>query len=110
MTAPNSSEPLKSAYDRNLAALNDVTVFLAIVTPDFDKDPYCALQVGIALIQNKPLVVVVDKSAKIPEPLVRAAHSVTRVDIKDAADIQRAVGNILSMMGPAHGAAPRVDA
>jgi chaperonin GroEL (HSP60 family) len=76
--------------------INDSAVFAGIVSENTLNDPMMALQIGYAVLLDKPIILIVDKSMKIPEGLTKIAKVIERIDKNNAADMKRAsesVGN-----------------
>lgn len=70
--------------------LAESAMYAGIVTTDFMKDPLCALQLGLAILMDKPIILIADKAVKIPESLVKIAKVIERVDMNDKQDSSRA--------------------
>lgn len=81
---------LKSAAEGSASAIKDSSVFAGIVTDGFLKEPLCALQIGLSILMDKPIILIVEKETKIPESLVRVAKLIERVDVKNPKDMDRA--------------------
>lgn len=63
---------------------------VALVTSTCLGEPHFAMQIGYAILLDKPIILLVDKTTKIPESLVRAAKRIERVDMSDKKDLERA--------------------
>jgi hypothetical protein len=83
------SDWLKS-QEPMLEKLGDSQVYAGLVSPDFMTDPMCALQLGFAVLKNKPIFLIVDKNLPIPDSLVKVAKIIEKVDMKNPNDIERA--------------------
>jgi hypothetical protein len=57
--------------------------YAGLVTKNFMNDPLCALQLGYALLYDKPIILLVDKNVPLPKAVTRAATMVYRIDITD---------------------------
>lgn len=75
---------------RNLDRLNESNIYAGIVSPGFLTDPACALQLGFAILNNKPIFLLVDKDLTIPESLVKVAKGIERIDRDKPGDVERA--------------------
>lgn len=64
--------------------------FAAIFTKNFLNSPECALQLGYAILMDKPIVLIADKNVKIPESLVKIAKLIERVDMSKPSEMARA--------------------
>jgi hypothetical protein len=69
--------------------LQNSTVMTSIVTRDFMKDPLCALQLGMAILWNKPIVLLVDKTMTIPPALTKVADLIQHIDVDDPNSMKR---------------------
>ncbi|WP_374029796.1 hypothetical protein [Bdellovibrio bacteriovorus] len=74
------------------------SVYAGIVTENFLTDPLCILQLGYALVRNKPIALIVHKDCQIPESLVKVAKVIERVDLTNPADLNRATESIAKMV------------
>jgi hypothetical protein len=84
----------REAVDRNLQPMKDSSVFASILSGDLTKEPLCALQLGLAILLDKPIILIVDHAVKLPKHLVKIAEVIERVDIKDPATVERASKSI----------------
>lgn len=65
-------------------------VYLSLVTENALKDPLCALQLGFAILFDKPIMLIVNKDAPVPKHLEKIAVAIERVDLCNPDDIDRA--------------------
>lgn len=89
---------LKDASEGTIPKLEQSGAYAGIVTEAFLKDPLCALQLGYAIILDKPIALIADRNVKLPESLVKVAKLIERVDTKSKADMQRASQSIAEFM------------
>jgi hypothetical protein len=85
---------LKESMERNHQPMKDSAVFASILSGDLTKEPLCALQLGLAILMDKPIILIVDHAVKLPKHLVKIAEVIERVDIKDPSAIDRASKSI----------------
>lgn len=73
-------------------AIEDAALFYGIVTKNFLSSPQCALQIGWALVMDKPIALIIDNDVKhdISKALIRAATIIEFCDINDKVDMKRA--------------------
>lgn len=64
-------------------------VFAGIYTEAALKDPAVALQLGYAIMLDKPIFLLAGKDQVLSKSLERAADHIERVDFKDPADMKR---------------------
>lgn len=86
---------LKRAAEDSGAKIADSALFTGIMTESFMRDPLCALQLGYAILMDKPIVLIVDQNVQVPGALVRAAKQIEKVDLKNEADYKRAFKSIM---------------
>jgi hypothetical protein len=67
----------------------DSSIFASLVTKNFLKSPLCALQLGLAILMDKPILLIVDKDEKISPALVKIARQIERVDFNNQSDLAR---------------------
>lgn len=83
-------EWIKGAAERNLPEMKKSHVFASILTDDCLKDPMVALQLGLVILLDKPIVIITDKKTKLPANLVKIAKLIERIDITNPDDLKRA--------------------
>ena len=88
---------LKSSVESCAKPMEESTIFASIVTKNYMKNPLCALQLGLAILMNKPIILIVDKNEKIPESLVKIAKVIEYVDTENPADMRRASESIAKL-------------
>jgi hypothetical protein len=69
-------------------------VFASLVTQSYLDSPECALQVGLAVMLDKPICLIVDKGRKIPANLIKIAKIIEYADFKNAKDLERAAATV----------------
>jgi hypothetical protein len=85
---------LNEAAARSKDNIENSEIYAGVVTKSFIEDPLCALQLGYALLLDKPIVLIVDKNVQIPASLVRAAKVIERVDFEEPEWAVKASGAI----------------
>lgn len=55
-------------------------IYLALFTDGFEREPQCALELGIAVLLDKPLYVVAPVDKVIPRNIIRLALKIERYD------------------------------
>jgi hypothetical protein len=79
----------------NVEKLSNSHAYLGIVTPNFLEDTICAFQLGLAVMMDKPIILIVDEGTEISGKLKSIADEVYYVDMKDNAALEKTV-NILA--------------
>jgi len=78
--------------------IQESDLYTALMTKNFLESPQCALELGFAILMDKPIILIVDKTTEIPGNLLRAAKRIERVDMDNPADKARAYESIRQMM------------
>lgn len=81
---------LKSAVAATGDKIEESDSFASIFTSNYKESPMCALQLGIAILLDKPLVIIADHKEKIPKHLTKIAGLIHRVDLNDPKSMQGA--------------------
>lgn len=74
---------LINAADRNCAMIDDSKVFVSLFSKDMTKDAIPCLQLGLAIMLDKPIIVVADPRDDIPENLQHCATAIFQGDPGD---------------------------
>jgi hypothetical protein len=74
---------LINAADRNCAMIDDSKVFLSLFSRDMTKDAIPCLQLGLAMMLDKPIIVVAAPEDEIPENLQNVAVAIFQGDLND---------------------------
>ena len=85
-----------SAFKSNFEKISNSDIFLSLVTQNYLNDAYCALQIGIALLLDKPIVVVIKEGIECPNKLAFVAKDIFY--FKDDDDLQRIVKDIAILL------------
>lgn len=56
---------------------------IAIASSNYFRNAMCAMQLGLAIMHNKPIVLIVPKNTNLPTKLVKFADSIQYVDSPD---------------------------
>jgi len=89
-----SKEWLEETAKNSKETIEKCDIFASVVTKSFVDDPKCALQIGYAVLMDKPIILIVDKTVAISASLVKVAKLIERVDITSDIDMQRAMQSI----------------
>lgn len=76
---------------------------MSIFTKDYKRNPQCALELGIAIMLDKPLFIVADESTEIPQHLVKIASVIEKVRIgntEDADRVRKSIADYLKKEDP----------
>jgi len=73
-------------------------IYMSLVTDGYKEDPKCALELGIALLLDKPIALMVCKGTQVPENLKKVAKAIEYFDPDDRDDVRRASQELVSKM------------
>jgi len=82
--------------------IEDSHLYMSLVTDGYKEDPKCALELGIAILLDKPIALMVKNGTKVPENLKKVSSAISYFDPEDKADMQRASVEIMDAMGIEH--------
>jgi len=97
-TADDSAfkEWLQRAVKASGSKIADSHYFLSLFTPNYEKDPLCALQLGIAIMLDKPIYLLVPSGTPVPENLRRLARGLEFFEWDNEEDLHRATKRLLA--------------
>lgn len=82
--------------------LNDSAATISVVPPE--PDIKFAVELGLSILMDKPIICLVQPGSKIPAALVRAADEIVEVDIKGDPDgSQRSIAEAFERVLRVHG-------
>lgn len=81
---------LKKAVKENGEKIKESTGFVSIFTTNYEKEPLCALQIGLAVLLDTPIIIIADHKQTIPLHITKIARLIERVDINNPSDMGRA--------------------
>lgn len=105
---PPTEEELRAAVDElaaqaDIAKLEESAIVMTIALPGNKPDPVLALQIGIALLLEKPLILVAVRGAWLPQRLRQLADAVVEgpsiADPETAAKLQAAMADVMRRKG-----------
>jgi hypothetical protein len=76
--------------------MDDCGCFLGVYTESFKDDPLCALQLGVAILKEKPIGVIALKGAHVPEKLKKIADFTERQNSAD--DLKETTTRLMDKM------------
>lgn len=85
---------LKAVGRKSYDEINDSAAFLSLYTKNYKESPLCALQLGYAIMMNKPICLLVEKGEIVPQALRDIATTVDVFEPGDDASLKRAVERI----------------
>lgn len=80
----NSEEnDLKKIVDGSYEKIVSSKIFLSLLTENALRSPHVLIQLGIAILHDKPIFLVVEKGVKVPEHLKKIATRIEFFESKD---------------------------
>lgn len=76
----DDDEWLRAAVERTLGPLRESGIFLAIFSTDYVKDARAVLELGLAILLDKPIALVIRPGQVIPTNIRRLAVAVEELD------------------------------
>jgi hypothetical protein len=89
---------MKKVVERNGQALQESAVYLSMFTKNFMKDPKCMLELGMAIMMDKPICLLVFDGVKLPDNLKRVATKIEYVNKNDMDGVKDATQKIMTEM------------
>lgn len=86
-------EDLKRVAISTGEKIEQSSIFLSLLSESYKTDPTTALQLGIAILLDKPIGIIAVEGAVIPKSLQKLAFSID--EAKDAEEIKGAVIRVL---------------
>lgn len=83
-------------YDRNQIASS--AIFFSLFTPNFLTDNVCALQLGVAIMLNKPIVLLVRQGTHIPEKVKKVSDYIEYFESDNSKSIERATKLVMNRL------------
>lgn len=94
---PDARAWLDDIRERLVPAMAD-TQLVATVYTGGEPDVKLAVETGIAVLLDKPIVLVVQSGVKVPDKLVRVADRIVEGDVADPAQIARGIQQALESL------------
>lgn len=88
------NEEIVEYITKSCKGVKESSHFLSLFTDNYEKEPYCIIQMGYAVLLDKPIYLIVQEGRKIPENLKRLAKKIVYCDISDKASISKAAEQI----------------
>lgn len=98
----SNSEWMDDVIENSGSKIKASDVFTTMFTKNYLENPQCLLELGIAIVLDKPIVIIAVDGIKVPENLKKIAVMVETVDGKSKHDMKRAmrcIGKVLDDLG-----------
>jgi hypothetical protein len=76
-------EGLREIVRGSLPGIKQSNAFLSLLSPDYEKDPVPVLQLGLAVLLDKPICILAIRGQKVPQSLRKLAFAVEEVEGDD---------------------------
>lgn len=86
----------QNALKRSLEGMQGSRIFMSLFTDNFKKDPKCLMQLGLAVMLDKPIYLVAPKGTVIPGNLIRMAEHIEFADFSDPKNIEAASKRVMA--------------
>lgn len=90
-------EWLRKSYDKNSTGIKASQVFASIFSESAKDSPEFALQIGLAVLMEKPIVIIAERSTRVPAGLLKIATAVERVSFGESSDMARVAATIKNL-------------
>lgn len=87
MSRRSRDDYLRQAVSRFFDKVAGSAVFLALLTDAYQRDPQALMQLGMAVVLDKPLLILVAEGTPIPENVRRLARAIETYTTMDDASI-----------------------
>lgn len=81
------------------AKIENSDCFMSLFTPNYKQSPQCALELGIAIMLDKPIALLVSKGTTVPAVLERIATAIEFCDSDDPEEFHQATKRLLKKVG-----------
>lgn len=99
MTDDEINRMLRRAVERSAPMIQNSRVFLALYTPSFHENPRAALELGLAVMMDKPIIVLTPVGNLVSDSLTRLAAAVETYNPDDKASFDAAAQRALARVG-----------
>lgn len=76
--------------EKSKREISSSTIYLSIFTENFTRDPVCLIQLALAVILDKPIMILVADGTKVPKNIIRLAHRIDTCDPKILGSVEAA--------------------
>ena len=101
MTERDWEEKLKDAARETVAKLDSSSAFISLFSASMAEEPLPALQLGVAMLLDKPIYVLVPEGVELPENLKKVAVRIEyyKRDPNDMTSFQAAAERLMKDWG-----------
>ncbi len=87
---------LHEAAKKNFEAISASAVFLPLWMKDYAKDPVAVMQVGMAILLDKPFYVMLEEGQQLPDSIKKIARHVSTFKRDDKKSMENATHELLT--------------
>lgn len=87
---------LRDAARRNSEGMERSHIFLQLFTPGIRADPIALMQIGLAVVLDKPILLLVQEGIEIPDNVRRLARYLEEVDFRKDRDYETATRRLMA--------------
>jgi len=91
-------EELKRYATRIGGGIENSKIFLSLFTKNYKEDPGCALQLGIAMMLDKPIGIMAEEGVVIPYKLAKVAEAIAWFKPGDEASMEESTKELMAML------------
>lgn len=86
---------LEETANNSRRPISESSAFISLYTNNVGADAKCALELGLAILMDKPIIVIATKGIKVPKSLLKLADAIEYIDKDRPMDIGAAVKKIV---------------
>lgn len=90
------NEEFKAVAKRNIEGVDSSALFMSLYSPDAQDDPMVMIQIGAAVMKDKPIALLAIKGVKIPQHLRTLAFHIEEVEKVDSVALRQAADRIMA--------------
>jgi hypothetical protein len=91
----DEQEWLEAAAKRNGDIIKESKVFFSLFTENYEKDPLCILQFGIAILLDKPIYLLVPRGTHLSGNMMRLARGFEYYEAGNDEDLKAATARLV---------------
>lgn len=90
------NEWMKKVIEASSKKISERELFCSILSPNYIENPQCALELGLAILMDKPIVILAQENQNIPTILKKVAFAIETYKGPD--DMQQAMDRLIVKM------------
>jgi len=89
---------IKEIAEENYKAIAGSTVFIQLHNKKMTEEPIPLMQLGLAIMLDKPIGLMVQEGEQLPEKLKKVADAITYFDKADGGSVKKATSELMLLM------------